>query len=269
VADRFYLLFLLALLAGCSGMEDGERREIRRSNSVGEYLFRREGECFFPIPPCEPICSERYPWEERYIHDSPRITRDFFRCRGNGLNPVRVVEGEGERVRCADCDGHGLPMKEGKEFIYPILINLLNEIQTKTGRRAVITCGHRCPQHNCYADPRSFNQCSKHMIGAEVDFYVEGYEDRPLEIVNLLIDHYAEDLSEYSTFARYNKDNTDVKTPPWYNKEVFVKLYLPDEGRDFDNRHPYPYLSIQVRYDRDAKEPVIYTWERARKYFRD
>lgn len=265
----YILLFLLVGLASCSGMENGEQRQIRRSNSVGEYIFRKEGESFFAIPQSERIARSRYPWEERYIHDSPRITRDFFRCRGSGLNPVRLVERGEERMRCADCDGHGLPMKGGKEFIYPILITLLNEIQTKTGQSVVITCGHRCPQHNCYADPRPFNQTSKHMIGAEVDFYVEGYEDRPFEIVDLLIDHYSGESSEYSHFARYSKDNTDVKTHPWYNKEIFIKLYLPTEGRDVDNRHPYPYLSIQVRYDCDAKEPVVYTWERARNYFRD
>ena len=31
-------------------------------------------------------------------------------------------------------------------------------------------------------------------------------------------------------------------TIPWFNKEIFIKLYRKSEGRDGDNRHPYPYL---------------------------
>ena len=44
---------------------------------------------------------------------------------------------------------------------------------------------------------------------------------------------------------------------PWQNKEILIKLYQKDEGRDLDNRHPHPYISIQVRYDRDRGEPVV------------
>jgi hypothetical protein len=139
-------------------------------------------------------------------------------------------------------------------------------IQEKTGHAVKVTSGHRCPTHNRYADPSSFNSTSKHQIGAEVDFYVKGMEESPLTIIQLIQDFYAEEESQaMRTFQRYEKGNTNVSTPPWYNREVFLKLFLEDEGRDADNLHPFPYICIQVRWDRDRSERVVYDWNRAQK----
>jgi hypothetical protein len=44
---------------------------------------------------------------------------------------------------------------------------------------------------------------------------------------------------------------------------VFVKIYRENEGRNFDNQHAYPYISIQVRYDREKKQRVLYSWDLA------
>nr|NGX30439.1 hypothetical protein [Candidatus Anoxychlamydiales bacterium] len=156
-----------------------------------------------------------------------------------------------------------------KEGIYPVLLDILNYIQRKTKKRVVITCGHRCPKHNSYADTSNVAKTSKHMIGAEVDFYVQGLENSPLKIMDLIFDFYKEDsryrgVEEYERFQQYQKD-TDVSTPPWHNKEIFVKLNQYNEGRDFNNRHPYPYICIQVLYDRSTKQKVNYTWEKAHR----
>ena len=106
------------------------------------------------------------------------------------------------------------------------------------------------------------------MIGAEVDFYVRGQEDQPMKIVEMLMNYYKEHPSfknkrEYVLFSRYEKEDTGVSVFPWYNKEIFIKLYQKDEGRDFDNKHPYPYIGIQVRHDRELGQRVSYTWEKA------
>ena len=62
---------------------------------------------------------------------------------------------------------------------------------------------------------------------------------------------------------------SDVAIKPWYNREIFIKLYQKNEGRNFDNRHPYPYISVQVRYDYDAQKKVTYSWDKAfRNYMR-
>jgi uncharacterized protein (DUF779 family) len=253
------------LLGGCSNSSSPS------SPPKGEYIFRRHDELLVQIEPMVPLKRASYPWEEEWQCNYPKITKDFFRCQGSSLNPVHLVERNKEVIRFYDCGGsqkHSLPLRDQKEFIYPILIDLLNYIQTKTGKRVVVTCGHCCPDHNAYLDPSPANQASKHMLGAEVDFYIQGMEQQPNHVVDLIFAYYREQpkykgLKEFEEFKRYEKGDKNLHTPPWYNKEVFVKLFEKNEGRDFDNRHPYPYISIQVRYDWDQDEPVTYSWDKA------
>lgn len=243
----------------------------------GEYLYRLHSEKFFDPPLPEKKTLEIYPWEKTLVGNLPKLTKEYFRCKGSSLNAAKTIEQKGEIVRCMDCSGsekHSLPLREGKEYVYQVLIDVLNYIQLKTGKRVVITSGHRCPEHNMYVDSSFANQSSKHMIGAEVSFYVQGVEENPEYSLRLIQNFYKEDpkfkgQKEFEEFKRYEKEDTDVSTLPWYNKELFVKIYTKREGRDFDNRHPYPYLSIQVRYDRELNEKVVFSWEKANKnYFR-
>lgn len=265
------ILSILFLLLSCSGLEKSEREKIRQRNCKGEYIYRSHNEYFYPI--VTPIHTPRtaYPWESE--SNLPRITKEFFRCKGSPLNaPILDLSDPTKPLPCEDCDSnrHGLPILKGKEGVYPILIELLNYVQKKTGRRVVITCGHRCPTHNAYADPSKENKTSKHQMGAEVDFYVQGMEDRPQEIIGLLMQYYQE-MSAYSSqkefliFERYDKPDARVAIQPWFNREVFIKLNQKHEGRDADNRHPHPYITIQVRFDREKKERVVFNWEKAAK----
>jgi len=250
-------------------MEQSERERIRRLNCKGEPIYRNRNEYFYPI--ATPIHTPRspYPWESE--GNLPRITREFFRCKGSSVNTPLFDPSDSNPLH--DCEGssrHGLPIIHGQEGVYPILIDLLNYIQKKTGRRAIVTCGHRCPAHNIYADPSKENRTSKHQIGAEVDFYVQGMEDRPLEIVGLAMQYFREAPSyandrESLEFKRYDKPDANIAVQPWFNKEIFIKVYQKDEGRDADNRHPHAYLSFQVRFDRESKERVLYDWAKANK----
>ena len=210
-----------------------------------------------------------YPWEtEAHL---PRITKEYFRCKGSLLNPPYV---DPEKLTpLSDCGGgnrHGLPNIGGKENVYPVLIELMNYLQKKTGKRVIITSGHRCPTHNAYTDPSKEAKASKHQMGAEVDFYIQGMEDQPLEIVSLLLQYYQEhpiykSQKEWTCFQRYDRPDAKVETQPWLNKEVFIKLHQRNEGRNCDNRHPYPYLSVQVRWDRNKGERLLFDWEKATK----
>lgn len=264
-------------LAACSGMQTSEEENRKQQNATGEFIYRRQDEIVYAISPIEMRVREKYPWEKSYIGAFPKITKEWFRCKGSNAHPPQInKKGEAApeyRYDCAGATRHSLPMHGEEEFVYPILIELLNEIQAKTNRQIIITCGHRCPQHNLYADPSSKAQASKHMIGAEVDFYVQGYEYQPEIIIKYLLDYYKQSPSykgkeEFQTFIRYDKGDLDVSTFPWYNKEIFIKLYKKNEGRDFDNRHPYPYISVQIRFDRDAGEKVTYSWPKANNGFR-
>ncbi len=198
----------------------------------GEYLYRHHNEELFTIDPMLAVEREDYPWEEDRGSVHPKITKEFFRCKGSGLNPLRIVQRGAESVNYYDCGGaqrHSLPLSNGKEFIYPILIDLLNYVQMKTGKRVVITCGHCCPDHNMYLDPSPGNQATKHLIGAEVDFYVQEMEMDPEAIVDLLQQYYQEQpkykgLGEYTAFKRYEGEIRNVSIVPWYNKEIFIKL---------------------------------------------
>lgn len=214
-----------------------------------------------------------YPWQTNQTSNFPTITKEHFRCRGSILNPPRITQNpNAATMRLYDCGGkdkHSLPLKNGKEYIYPILTDLLNYIQEKLKRRVIITSGHRCPEHNTYVDPSVENQSSKHLIGAEVSFYVQGMEDYPEAVLEPIFQYYVtkyDSASEYRTFCRY-QGKTNTTTPPWFNKEIFVKIFRAHEGRNQDNRHPFPYIAIQVRHDLEENKKINCNWNLANKNY--
>lgn len=263
------LLYMFAFLFsfGCSGShQETEYQKIREMNKVSKKISRRSEDVLLTLAVPKEQSQSYYPWQESAHQNHPYITKEFFRCKGQASNPS-FLQGEERLFDCIGSQRHSLPLNMGKEFVYPILIDLLNFLQNKLDAKVVITCGHRCPQHNRYSDISDFNKTSKHMIGAEVDFYVEGYEKRPEKVVEALISYYSQEKFNgnkgLQEFKRYTKPNLNVSTHPWYNQEVFIKLYKKTEGRDKDNNHSFPYLSIQVRNDLVLNESVTYTWQKA------
>lgn len=269
--NRLFFLLISFLVFGCSS----EDKKNPKQNLHGEYIYRFSTDCHFTPPPPLPCKKNYYPWDHFYAGKHPRITKDFFRCKGNPQNPVVTQEKDGKILNyyrdCCGGERHGLPLRNEKEFIYPCLLELLNYLQETTGKKVIVTSGHRCPLHNLYCDFSSSNASSKHMMGAEVDFYVEGLEQEPQTVVALLQRFYQEhypEKKEYLTFERYQKNGLNVSTPPWYNKEIFIKLYTQTEGRNIDNSHPYPYIGIQVRYDKERNKPVTFDAKQAGHYLR-
>ncbi len=267
---------LLLILCSCSGLEQSEQDRLRKANAKGEFILRNQNEFSYLIHPPKYRERKKYPWEGNFVGNFPKITKEFFRCRGKSTNVARVYENEfDEDQHLFDCGGgsqHSLPIRDGKEFVYPVLIDILNYIQARTCKKVMITCGHRCPQHSAYADTSVHNQTSKHMVGAEVDFYIAGLENDPESVIELIFRFYRENAryrgrEEFELFSRYEKGDADVSTLPWFNREIFVKLYKRGEGRDLDNRHPYPYISIQVLRDRVKNHRVSYSWPQAHKGF--
>lgn len=253
----FFLFISCICLNGCF-------KQKRKGKIEAAHIYRKSDEHFYIKESGQKAEKKLYFWSQRYVGNL--ITKEFFRCKGSSVHPLII----GKQI-LSDCNGaHSLPLKEGKEHIYPILMQLLNYIQEKTKKEVVITTGHRCPKHNQYADASNYNAASLHMIGAEVDFYVLGMEEKCHEIVEMIKQYYHEDKevnkdSDYITFKRYTQKNVNVRIEPWYNQEIFIKLYEADEGRDYDNQHPYPYISIQIRYDRQRKEKVRFNHEQAER----
>jgi len=262
-------LFIACLFFACQSPADKEE------NVKSVEVITRRSDDPKTIPTLKKVLAPQYPWEKNGQEKVPLITKEYFRCNGSYLNPERKSDEVNHPVRTPDCEGgdrHSLPLRDGREYIYDILITLLNYVQNETGKHVVITSGHRCPQHNTYVDSCASNRCSKHMIGAEVSFFVEGMENHPETIIELILNYYKTASPfkydpEFSSFDRYEKEDTNVSVKPWYNKEVFVKLFQANEGRNFDNRHPYPYIAIQVRYDTQLNQRVVYSWDKAHKNF--
>lgn len=264
------ILVSLIFLASCSGLEESEKERIRKMNATGEYIHRAHDEMLFAVPSPVRKVRENYPWEDTYIGNLVRINKEFFRCKGSPNNQPFTKTTSNGPVYTFDCGGmeqHSLPLKNRKEYIYPALIEILNYIQENTQKKVVITCGHRCPTHNTYADSSNAGRTSKHMIGAEVDFYVKGLEWSPKTVISLIQNYYKEHAifsedPQFIDFKRFERD-TNVTTLPWYNKEIFVKLFKRDEGRDLDNNHKFPYISIQLKWDREEDKPINYSWSSA------
>ncbi len=248
---------LAFLLFSCSSMEESEKERIRKLNEKKEIIFRMHDDFFFVNDDAVWQQRVKYPWEEAQDCKYLKITKDYFRCKGSSINGNRVLDGK-EYCDCDGIDCHGLPYKNGKEFVYPIMIDILNYIQKTTSSKVVITCGHRCPEHNIYSDLSKANQTSKHQIGAEVDFYVEGYEDNLLQVVKLIMQFYQDDKD-----IGYQHFINGVGDRNWHNNEIIIKFRLEGEGRDFDNRHPYQYITIEVKRDRSLNEAVNYNWNMA------
>lgn len=266
------MLFLLFLCLLCS-CENSNTLPKPLAKAQGEYIYRLHDEYFFSAAPPQKTPLPTYPWEEGRTGNLPKITKEYFRCKGSSLNPPKTYNNKNDEVlKALDCNGsarHSLPLRNDKEFVYPIFLELLNYLQAKTGKRVVITSGHRCPDHNTYVNPQ--DPYSKHQVCAEVSFYIQGLEDRPEQVIKHLQAFYTDNpkykgLKEYLEFKRYDKPS-DTYMHPWFNKEIFIKLYSKKEGRNFDNRHPYPYLSLQVRYDRDLNAKVIYDWRLANQNY--
>lgn len=268
--QKYSWILLAVFLFSCEGSTLFPNSGSKKRNEVGDYLSRSSND-YVKIPPQRAKDYSNYFFETKGKGNHPYITKEYFRCKGFSLNPPRSENVRGEVVKIHDCSGkekHSLSLRDGKEFIYPVLLDILNFIQDKTGKKVVITSGYRCPEHNNYVDSSPLNQVSKHQIGAEVDFYVQGMENKPLEVVSLILAYYQthpkyKSDKELNTFKRYEKKDVNTALEPFMNKEIFVKVFSEKEGRNFDNRHLYPYLSIQVRYDLEKKERVNYSWDLA------
>lgn len=270
---KLFGVICLIFLCGCEDRSLFEEKALKKQNQHVEVIARTSSQKTF-IPPMTPQPLPSYPWQKQG-GKHPQITKEHFRCRGHPLNPVKSEVVKGEKVKYHDCGGakkHSLPLIHGQEGVYPILITLVNYIQAESGGKVVITSGHRCPDHNLYADPSPANQYAKHQMGAAVDFYVQGYEKQPEKIIALIMKYYQnhpeyKSKKEWVEFKRYEKGDSHTSIQPWMNKEVFIKLFLVSEGRNFDNRHPYPYISLQVRYDPIKNERVVYSWNQAYKQY--
>src|SRR3989338_2368335 len=116
---------LMALMTGCSPMEESEKDKLRRVNEVAENVYRLDGEHFFQANEVTVAKRETYPWEPKSLTVDKKITKEYFRCRGSAQNGCKsLIDSLGDKAQMIDCGGmekHGLPYRDEGEFIYPAL----------------------------------------------------------------------------------------------------------------------------------------------------
>jgi len=248
---RFKSLAVPLVVAAFSGFDVGSQEELKAENEHEEVIYRLRDEHYAPPFTFKKQERDPYPWERDWVGHLPRITKEHFRCKGKKTNPPLKIQDRSDNVvYVADCggiDGHSLPATQNQETISQTLIDILNEVQKETKARVVVTCGHRCPDHNRYARGTA---TSKHLVGAEVDFYVE---DVPAKNAVEIVQNVYED----------SKPLKQVSERVWVNREIKVTLVPKNEGRDIDNDHPYEYVCVELLFDKHLGKTVNYSWNRA------
>lgn len=112
------------------------------------------------------------------------------------------------------------------------------------------------------------------MLGAEVDFYIEGMEYQTEKVVELIYAFYEDNRllykenKEYLIFQAQDPAKFGLTKAPLTNKEIVIKVFQSHEGRDFDNSHTFPYLCLQVRFDRNSNTRVLFDEKMSRNYLR-
>jgi len=111
------------------GLEQSEYQKNREANALNEKLFRLDKDTFLDVPMPLAQAPDRYPWETDHQLNLSLITKEFFRCKGDSSHVSYVLESKERIFDCSGSSRHSLPLKDEKEFVYPILIDLLNNLQ--------------------------------------------------------------------------------------------------------------------------------------------
>lgn len=246
---------LVSLLASCSDTKSHVEKRRMKNNQTEEKIYRHSTEYYYKKEPFTLVKKDPYPWENE--SPFPKITINSLRCRGDRSHPIlKHLQGEFE-----DCNGmyeHGLPYVDHEEFVYPVLLTLLNKVQNVFNKQVVVVSGHRCPKHHLYITLGS-SKLSKYMIGARVDFTVIGMEDQGELIIEKIKEFYSEDEEK---FCHFKKEVDSTGTVIWSNQEI--RLFITKEGEhNVIDKKKHPVVTIDVCFDRKKNEPVYLDWNQA------
>lgn len=194
------------------------------------------------------------------------LTKEDFRCKGQGARAPIEIEENGIKNYLLDCYGndHGLPYfapklppvesvspfppaSEAKERVQPALLEILNALSEKLNARVQVTSGHRCLKHHRYITKAAGSVHDKHLVAASADFFVFGYENTQAPILEALRE-ICEERKNRLTIK--NIGSLIEKGPSYFSSGEVELRYTPaDQGRNLDNAHPYGYFTLSVLYD--------------------
>jgi hypothetical protein len=87
-----WLLSIAIIVSSCSSAD-----ETPEQYEVGEFIYRHHDEFLFTPQLPEKVKLDPYPWDKDLVAHLPKITKEFFRCKGSSLNPERVIE-HGDKI---------------------------------------------------------------------------------------------------------------------------------------------------------------------------
>lgn len=178
-----------------------------------------------------------------------RINKYHFCCGGSIEHPIY----ETDKGWFSDCSGgqvHSLPLKDNEEWISPILITLLNDLQDHFETAAVVLCGHCCPIHYRYRIEKGQRAVRRHMMGAAVDFKLK---KKPAQQT---IDYLVERANWYSADPLSPIDPTySHSTKAWKNRHFKIHLL---ENYESDQTAA---IRIEVFHDPIIDETIRFQWD--------
>ena len=259
VPMRSICFILLFLQVSCSTADEREKSQRMSNNKAVEKIYRLSHEKVYVEEDRVLATRELYPWENET--EFAKITMNTLRCRGDNTHVPRHKKDK-EYVDCNGMHDHGLPYVDGEEFVYPVLVSLLNKIQNSFNKRLIVTSGHRCPRHNNYLTLGA-SKISKYMIGAKVDFYVEGMEEGVDDVIERIMYLYENDSDEY---RRFTKTTGQGHFPAWRNKEISISASSEGE-HSVTLKKNHPVITVEVRWDRERNQRVNLDWKKAYQGF--
>ncbi len=197
----------------------------------------------FVIPQELPQKKPSYQWEKQHS-PLPSFTKYSFRCTGTNQE-----ENIPSYKKCLGTLQHGLPLYNGKEYIYPRLIDLLNFLQKENNEKISIIRGHLCPKVFALLDIKEQN--NKYLIGAIVKISSKINWEQNLPF---LIKKFYEKKKEENPLQEINNSNYPII---FTNNEFKFIIYKPLTTN---------IMEIEVLYDKEKDLTINFTIEDAQNY---
>lgn len=199
----------------------------------------------FILPYELPQKKPTYPWNTCY----PRflsLTKYSFQCPGT--NPEANIP---LHQKCLGALHHGLPLVNGKEYIYPRLIDLLNFLQKENKEKIMVIRGHLCPKAFSLLDPKE--QHEKYLIGAMVKVSSQvNWEKNLSTLVKKFYDKKKEEDPLYEIGSS--------TYPITFINQEFKFIIYPSLLTNI--------MEIEVLYDKEKDSRINFTEEDIQNYLR-
>ncbi|WP_194844192.1 hypothetical protein [Candidatus Clavichlamydia salmonicola] len=198
-------------------------------------LSERHNNCTNYPPSHVPLRSPNPFCDDQLYRRSPLITQNSFMCKGS-LNNPSLPHSQNHLQDCQGGEAHGFPQHNGKEYINPELILLLNHIRSILQTAVTIIAGHQCQKHFEYSQNVSANL--PHIFGSAVIFSIDKPSVTPEQICQTIKTFYNSSPDFYT-----NTFTADSPYPNMSNSQISV-LFVNDT--EIQNVAPNNKVLVQI-----------------------